>query len=410
MKKKIFQITIPFILTLTPLSMAITSCVNGKNNDDSIQTKKRLEKNLVIEIPEISNIEIDNLKNKDIKMSISEPDWQLTVKKITKVNETTARFEIEAKKGKIFHKIIKELSGFKVADKYYKINDSNLESLMNDGYIIARRFFELNSNDKKFSYSEIKGMDENYVINNIEFVLLKAIPKVDSINWVLKSRFSTFIKDNSEENNTKIAHLKLANAIKIGNDAFANIKTLKSVDMPNVVEIGDRAFSGDIDLITVNMPKVERIGLSTFDKTEFLMNLIVSRPDRLAIFQNILIDGKRAFGNIILPNEITFISAEAFKGSNIDGINMPNVVEIGKMAFLETKNLKSVNMPKVNKIGFYAFSNTPSLETINVPNVVHIANFAFSATKLEFNGATLPQEITKEIFDKIKDGKPWTKS
>ena len=88
--------------------------------------------------------------------------------------------------------------------------------------------------------------------------------------------------------------------------------------------------------------------------------------------------------NITLPNSIETIGAEAFYGTPLTKIDIPDsVTYIAGGAFRNCKNLKSVKLSKnIRDIGGFAFANT-AITSIEIPNsVIYIHDDAFSNTKL----------------------------
>lgn len=78
-------------------------------------------------------------------------------------------------------------------------------------------------------------------------------------------------------------------------------------------------------------------------------------------------------GEIIIPNSITSIGEEAFRGcSGITSITIPDsVTRIGKGAFNRCSGIKSITIPdSVKSIGGYAFFRCTGLSSIEIPDSV----------------------------------------
>lgn len=73
-----------------------------------------------------------------------------------------------------------------------------------------------------------------------------------------------------------------------------------------------------------------------------------------------------------IPIGVGIIGKEAFKGKNIEKINMPVTLhEIQKSAFEDCKYLTTVQLnDKLEKINKSAFKNCSSLESITIPNLI----------------------------------------
>ena len=88
--------------------------------------------------------------------------------------------------------------------------------------------------------------------------------------------------------------------------------------------------------------------------------------------------------SITLPNSIETIGAEAFYGTPLTQIVLPDsVTYIAGGAFRNCKNLESVKLSKnTREIDTFAFANT-AITSIEIPNsVIYIHDDAFSNTKL----------------------------
>ncbi|WP_308699389.1 leucine-rich repeat domain-containing protein [Mycoplasma sp. CSL10166] len=194
------------------------------------------------------------------------------------------------------------------------------------------------------------------------------------------------------------------------------------------------------------------MGKNAFSETKYFEKLINSNDQKLAIINNILIDGKNAKGKVILPENVTTIGESAFSGNTtLASIDMPEVTTIGDSSFSGNTSLKSVNATKVTTIGDYAFEGNTSLTSVNVPevttigdgafwgdksltnvsmsNVTTIGDYAFLGnrsltsiviskvttigksafwnTSLIFEKQKLPENITRDHFKKIIDGESW---
>ncbi|MBU4693869.1 leucine-rich repeat domain-containing protein [Mycoplasma zalophidermidis] len=135
-----------------------------------------------------------------------------------------------------------------------------------------------------------------------------------------------------------------------------------SISIPNVTGIGWNAFGGCDALASVKTPNMVELSEDAFRGTKFLDNLINSNPQKLAIVSDILIDGTKSSGDIVLPKNVKYIANCAFSGY---------------------KTLTSVAMPNVTKIGIYAF---------------------YRCDNLSYRNSELPRWLTKELFNKILNG------
>ena len=106
--------------------------------------------------------------------------------------------------------------------------------------------------------------------------------------------------------------------------------------------------------------------------------------DGLVIVNNIVIDGRRCKGTVVIPDGVTMIAEMAFygpyelysgadmQGAELTSISLPaSVVEIRKMAFYQCENLKTVNLQEgITRVCAGTFWGCSALESINLPSTV----------------------------------------
>lgn len=233
-----------------------------------------------------------------------------------------------------------------------------------------------------------------------------------------------YIADSAFEGNTKITSVNLNKTAIIGNKAFSNCTSLKTVTgADNVTACGAYAF--------FNTPFVE--GYSS--KSLILGNVLVSCGESgdividksvvsiapYAFYSNTGVtsvtvgDGVASIGegafynctalkNISVSSQVSYIGAFAFEGtpylssvkddflilgkgilvdvnSTSANIVIPeNVQQIGAGAFYNNKTVKTVTIPEsVTSVGMRAFAGCTALKTADLPeSLVHLNDEAFS--------------------------------
>lgn len=162
------------------------------------------------------------------------------------------------------------------------------------------------------------------------------------------------INEHAFEYNKDITSVTIPGSVKtIGECAFTGCENLKTVKMKKGVKtIEDAAFSGNTNLKTVKVPSsVRTIGGDAFSGTKYLTSLANKRKDKLAIVNNIVVDGRNCKGKITIPKGVKKISPLAFfcfdDKSKLTSVTIPNgVTEIGTAAFLGCLKLKTIKIPK----------------------------------------------------------------
>ena len=74
----------------------------------------------------------------------------------------------------------------------------------------------------------------------------------------------------------------------------------------------------------------------------------------------------------------TEIGENAFSGSILSSVEMPNVLTVGNYAFQYCQQLTSISLPAATSIGESAFQSCQQLTSISLPAATSIGNYAFS--------------------------------
>lgn len=184
------------------------------------------------------------------------------------------------------------------------------------------------------------------------------IKKVVIGDGVTSISSSIFMHSSSLESVTISSSVKY-----IGNYAFYNCKMLKSVTFEksktsdNELEIGPRAFCNCTRLTDI-----------TFS-------------DNLISLETGAFSGCESLENIKLPDSLTFIGDNAFRGTALTKIEIPDGVDdIGEFAFINCQHLESVKLPSsITTIRGYTFNKCTSLKSVVIPEGVKtIKNYAFA--------------------------------
>ncbi len=164
------------------------------------------------------------------------------------------------------------------------------------------------------------------------------------------------------------------NLLKIGNSAFADNSSLRSITIPDsVTEIGEKAFY-KTKLGSFNIPK----------KLKVISKDMFSQQGT-----NGMKDGKCSYGefDLTIPEGVTKIDDNAFWGlCSLKSVKLPNsLTHIGKYSFKGTQ-LSSITLPNgIKTIDNNAFGST-NIKIINLPDSVeHIPeDMVYSSNEFEY--------------------------
>lgn len=189
----------------------------------------------------------------------------------------------------------------------------------------------------------------------------------------------TYIESNAFEGCTSLSHVTLNDELaEIGSDVFLQCSSLKNITLPkNLKYIGYNAFI-ETGLESIIIPKsVESIQRYAFNFCPKLKSIKVengntiydSRNNCNAIIEtatNKLIVG---CNNTIIPNTVEEIDDDAFVGSGISSISIPEkCTKIGFQAFSNCSELYSVTIYGNVKELVRCFHRCISLESVSLPN------------------------------------------
>ena len=149
----------------------------------------------------------------------------------------------------------------------------------------------------------------------------------------------------------------------------------------NVTAIGEGAFANCTTLRTINIPSsVTTIGRNAFRNCSNLKSIDI--PNSVTSIEAYTFYGCSSLQTITIPNSVTSIGYNVFYGcSSLQSIIIPNsVASIGNNVFIDCSSLQSITIPNsVTSIGSNAFIGCSSLQTIAIPNsVTNIGNELFA--------------------------------
>ncbi|XFA99145.1 leucine-rich repeat protein [Candidatus Izemoplasma sp. B36] len=193
------------------------------------------------------------------------------------------------------------------------------------------------------------------------------------------------IEDNAFMNMTNLQTIELpASAVNFGTFVFYGANSLQTMILSSEMALELRYLFGDnINYVPDSLSKIKYANGSAYiDKTLLSANLngvtIELADDCTAIADNQFMD-LVYITEVIIPEGVISIGANAFRNTNITSITLPNTLEtIGNTAFYSTDYLTNITLPNsLTDISGYAFQYS-GLTSITIPSsVINIGVSAF---------------------------------
>lgn len=190
----------------------------------------------------------------------------------------------------------------------------------------------------------------------------------------LPSGGSDFVVGLLEKTLTAITSSDINGVRSLGDSAFANFNSLRSVECPpTLVSMRTGVFQNDSNLTSVLLNEgLQSIPNDTFRSCSNLKTLSI-------------------------PSTVTSIGNYAFNGSGISSLTVPgNCQTVGTYIFYQTQSIKDITFEEgVRSIGMYAFAKTNNLSSVTFPSTLtSIGDHAFNDAKGIYGEVVLPDNIT----------------
>ena len=196
----------------------------------------------------------------------------------------------------------------------------------------------------------------------------------------------------------------------IGIEAFYGNKTIKSMTIPEgVTTIGAFSFNACENLTDIKIPKSVNELLSYLSKNPFVGTKWLADQEKknpMVIVNDILIEGSKCKGDIVIPDNVKKINGMAFYWDlELTGVTIPkNVKIIGHDSFRACYNLTKLKIQDgVKSIESCAFIACTGLKSVEIPDSVKtLEGFVFDAC-LNLESIALPNGM-KRIGDQLLAG------
>jgi hypothetical protein len=216
---------------------------------------------------------------------------------------------------------------------------------------------------------------------------------------------------NAFTNCTGLKKAVLSDGIKeVGYGSFSGCTSLEELVLPETVQtIGGSAFGNCTSLAEVTIPEKNGMDISRTSFWGTPWYEAFSEGKELVIINDILVDGTKCTGDVVVPDGVAAIGGEAFKGSEVTSITVPDSVQrFGGYCFYSCKNLTEFTIPDgVTEIARGMFYVCSSLKKVDIPeSVTAIRNGAFEFCE-SLTEVTVPKnvntvEMAFDYCDKLK--------
>lgn len=192
----------------------------------------------------------------------------------------------------------------------------------------------------------------------------------------------------------------------IRGDAFANISSLKEVNLPDTIkEIRGKAFKNDKKLASIELPaNLTYLGGGAFKNCKSLKSVTI--PKGVTEINGETFVNCESLESIELHDNITSIHGETFINCiSLKEIKLPSkITEVRGNTFQYCKSLKSIDIPEgVVRIGGHAFEGCSDLEEVNLPSTLkEIGSSAFRECSSLYQ-ITIPKNTTSIAENAFKD-------
>lgn len=168
----------------------------------------------------------------------------------------------------------------------------------------------------------------------------------------------------------------------VGETAFRNYTTLKSISLPAAQTVNASAFNGASNLESVSLPNVVTVRSNAFYNCTKLKS-------------------------ITLPLA-TLVENSAFGFSGLESVSLPELETVPQYMLRCCYSVKNIHLSKAKTIGYAAFESNRSVTSISLPEVTTVAKYTFMSwqgctqfdlpkleniTELAFSGCSAVQRL-----------------
>ena len=280
------------------------------------------------------------------------------------------------------------------------INETPLHIISESARFVVRDQMLLDlQEDRLIVYFENEGDEKVSVVipESIRSIAPYAFEECNSICRITLPSSLISIEKYAFEECSSLININLPPALEnIGNFAFETCDNLKKLILPaSLKSIGDNPFNCGVEIVSESSRFIMQDGylidlqdgrlISCFvPVSQLSMKKDCVIPEIVKSIGNNVFCDDADLNSITLPDSLTSIGDNAFKGSGLKAFTMPSsLVSIGNRAF-ENTCLETISFPEsLTRIGDYAFFGTHLVEVSFPDSLTSIGKRAFQLTPIK---------------------------
>lgn len=214
-----------------------------------------------------------------------------------------------------------------------------------------------------------------------------------------------------------LTSFRIPNGIEtIEEQTFYGCESIEEIYIPDsVTTIGHNAFLNAKKLKEINLPNnLTTIASGAFQNCETIEELVI--PDSVTTIESVAFMYCKNLKSVILSKNLNTLGDQAFLGTAITSLNIPNGIDIGSLVFAGCSALTDVNIN--SNIGASMFNNCKNLQNVTIgDNVDTISSNAFygctGLTNLEIPntvtaiGENAFKDVPHITYTGSAEGSPW---
>ena len=165
---------------------------------------------------------------------------------------------------------------------------------------------------------------------------------------------------------TGLESISLPAATTLGEKAFGDCLSLKSVALASMIDFVSEAFNGSVNVETLSIINAKTFSFGDGKLSDCFPNITTfTNTKGVANIPDYFFDGCTKLSSISFPNIIS-VGDYAFRGTAIDTLKLNSATTFGEGAFADMQYLETVSLQKAETIDFSIFSGSTNVKNITL--------------------------------------------